>query len=81
MKYGKPQGEAHRAKIRKWIVPRLRPGCRIPSSGWMGRFLGVSPTAGYWHMRRVLEAAEVATETRGVGETRRVYVVALGDGS
>lgn len=73
--HSKPQGLAHRAKLRKWILPRLRPGCRIPSSGWLGRFLGVAASQGYWHMRRVLEEAGVSTETRGVGETRRVYVI------
>jgi DNA-binding transcriptional regulator YhcF (GntR family) len=70
----RPEGLAHRAKLRRWIVPRLRPGCRIPSSRWLGRFLGVSGSQGYWHMRRVLHEAGVITEIRG----RRIYVIALG---
>lgn len=72
------EGLAHRAKISRWIMPKLRPGCRIPSSGWMGRFLGVHPAAGYRHMQRVLDEAGVVTETRGIGCQRRVYVVTVG---
>ena len=76
----RPEGLRHRALIRRWIVPRLRPGCRIPSSAWLGRFLGVCPAEGYRHMRRALDEAQIVTETRGTGWQRRVYVVALGCG-
>lgn len=75
----KQLGLERRARLRELVLARLRPGCRIPSSAFLGRLLGVSPTSGYWHMRWVLEEAGVTTETRGVGETRRVYVVALPD--
>ena len=42
----RPEGLRHRALIRRWIVPRLRPGCRIPSAAWMGRFLHISAGEG-----------------------------------
>ena len=74
----RPEGLRHRALIRRWIVPRLRPGCRIPSAAWMGRFLHISPGEGARHMRRVLAEAGITTETRGVWRDRRTYVVAVG---
>ena len=61
-----------------WIMPRLRPGCRIPSAAWMGRFLHISAGEGARHMRRVLAEAGIQTETRGAWRDRRVYVVAVG---
>lgn len=73
----KAAGRAHRERLRLLILPKLRPGCRVPSSAFLGRLLGVSASAGYWHMRWVLEEAGVTTETRGTGMLRRVYVVAL----
>lgn len=74
----RPEGLRHRALIRRWIVPRLRPGCRIPSAAWMGRFLHVSASEGARHMKRVLTECGVVTETRGSGSARRVFVVAVG---
>ena len=46
----RPEGLRHRALIRRWIVPRLRPGCRIPSANWLGRFLKISASEGARHM-------------------------------
>ena len=75
--HSRPEGRAHRALIRRWIVPRLRPGCRIPSAAWMGRFLHISAGEGARHMRRVLAEAGVVTETRGAWGARRTYVVSI----
>jgi len=74
----RPEGLAHRAKIQRWILPRLQPGCRVPSAAWMGRFLHVSASEGARHMRRVLAEAGITTETRGTWGARRVFVVAIG---
>lgn len=71
----KPQGRAHRAKLRRWMAPRLCVGWRVPSSAWLGMFLGISPAEGYRHMQIVLHEDGVATETRGVGVSRRIYVI------
>ena len=71
----RPEGLRHRALIRRWIVPRLRPGCRIPSANWLGRFLSISASEGARHMRRALVEAGITTETRGGGRLRRVFVV------
>ena len=76
--HSRPEGRLHRAKIERWILPRLRPGCRIPSAAWMGRFLHISPGEGARHMRRVLAEAGIQTETRGAWRERRTYVVAVG---
>jgi hypothetical protein len=76
--HSRPEGRAHRAKIERWILPRLRPGCRIPSAAWMGRFLHISAGEGARHMRRVLAEAGIQTETRGAWRDRRTYVVAVG---
>ena len=73
------EGVAHRAKLRRWIVPRLRPGCRIPSARWLAAFLHICPAEAARHMRRVLVEAGIATETRGGGRYRRVYVTAIAD--
>jgi len=74
----RPEGLRHRALIQRWILPRLRPGCRVPSAAWMGRFLHVSASEGARHMRRALAEAGVVTETRGTWGARRVFVVSLG---
>jgi hypothetical protein len=74
----RPEGLRHRALIQRWIMPRLRPGCRVPSAAWMGRFLHVSASEGGRHMRRALAEAGVVTETSGAGRYRRVFVVAIG---
>ena len=71
------EGLAHRAKISRWIMPKLRPGCRIPSANWLGRFLHISASEGARHMQRVLRECGVVTETRGAGRLRRVFVVRL----
>ena len=76
--HSRPEGRLHRAKIERWILPRLRPGCRIPSAAWMGRFLHISAGEGARHMRRVLAEAGIQTETRGAWRDRRTYVVAVG---
>jgi len=74
----RPEGLRHRALIRRWILPRLRPGCRVPSAAWMGRFLHVSASEGGRHMRRALAEAGIQTVTSGAGRYRRVFVVAMG---
>ena len=74
----RPEGLRHRALIQRWILPRLRPGCRVPSAAWMGRFLHVSASEGARHMRRALAEAGVFTVTSGAGRYRRVFVVSLG---
>jgi DNA-binding transcriptional regulator YhcF (GntR family) len=76
--HSRPEGRLHRAKIERWILPRLTPGCRVPSANWMARFLGISSSEGGRQIRRALDEAGVVTETRGVGRGRRIYVVALG---
>jgi len=73
----RPEGLRHRALIQRWIMPRLRPGCRVPSAAWMGRFLHVSASEGARHMRRALAEAGITTETRGTWGARRVFVVAI----
>ena len=70
-------GLAYRDKLRSLILPKLRPGSRIPSAGWLGRFLSICPAEARRHMRRTLNEAQVVTETRGVGRARRVYVVSI----
>ena len=76
--HSRPEGRSHRAKIERWIMPKLHPGCRVPSANWMARFLGISSSEGGRQIRRALDEAGVVTETRGVGCQRRIYVVALG---
>ena len=72
------RGPAAPDKIRQWIIPRLRPGCRVPSANWMARFLRISSSEGARHIRRVLNEAGYHTETRGAWGERRIYVVAVG---
>jgi len=60
----RPQGRAHRAKIRALIVPKLYVGARVPGRSFMAKFLGVSPQSGRRHIRRVLEEDGFETEMR-----------------
>lgn len=76
----KPEGIAHRARLRALLLHRLRPGVRIPSSGWLGRFLGISDTQAHLHMRRMLREAGVVTETRRSQRGQSVWVVAIPEG-
>ena len=71
----RPEGRMHRTRIRVLLLPTLSVGCRIPSAIRLGYWLRISPSEGYRHMRRVLAEAGIATETRGVGRGRRIYVV------
>ena len=73
----KAVGEAHRAKLRRWIVSQLQPGCRIPTADWLARFLRIHASEAYRHMRRVLAEDGIATETRRAGRGQRIYVVAM----
>jgi hypothetical protein len=77
--HSRPEGRSHRDKIARWILPKLHPGCRVPSANWMARFLGISSSEGGRQIRRALTEAGIATETRGVGRGRRIYVVTLGE--
>lgn len=74
----RPEGRRHRDKIARWILPKLRPGCRVPSAQWMARFLGICSSEGGRQIRRALDEAGIVTETRGVGRGRRIYVVSVG---
>jgi hypothetical protein len=73
----KAVGLAHRAKLRAWIVPRLQPGCRVPTADWLSHFLRIHASEAYRHMRRVLAEDGIATETRRAGRGQRIYVVSL----
>ena len=72
----RPEGLAHRARIRAVIVPRLVPGCRLPATALLGRWLGISQQEACRHLRRVLAEDGIATETR----RRRIYVTAMPEG-
>ena len=74
---GMPAGIAHRARLRAMVLPKLREGACVPSSRFLGWFLGISGSEGYWHMRRVLAEAGIVTETKGTGRGRRVFVVSI----
>jgi hypothetical protein len=76
--HSRPEGRSHRDKIARWILPKLEVGCRVPSANWMARFLGISSSEGGRQIRRALDEAGIATETRGVGRGRRIYVVSMG---
>jgi alkylated DNA nucleotide flippase Atl1 len=78
-KHAKPQGIAHRERLRALIVPRLAPGMRLPRTRVVGRWLGICQQEAHRHMRQVLAEAGVATETRG--GPRRVYVTHIGGGA
>ena len=71
-------GEAHRAKLRALIVPRLYVGARIPTAKFIARILGIDESRAGKHMRRVLVEAGIRTETRRVDTGCRVFVVGMG---
>jgi hypothetical protein len=71
------QGLLHRNKLRALVLPRLLPGAVLPSARQLGWMLRINASEGYRHMRRVLAEEGIATETRGSGKGRRIYVVSL----
>jgi hypothetical protein len=73
----KPQGRHHRTRIRVLLLPTLRVGQPIPSADWLGNWLKIAPSEAYRHMRRVLAEDGIATETRGTGYRRRIYVTSI----
>lgn len=70
-------GEAHRARLRALIVPRLYVGARIPRAKFLAGILGIDEGRAGKHMRRVLDEDGIATELRRVDTGCRVFVTAL----
>jgi hypothetical protein len=50
----KPQGRAHRARLRELLAPDLQLGARLPKTAYLGAVLGVDPTQALRHLRRML---------------------------
>jgi predicted ArsR family transcriptional regulator len=71
----RPEGRAHRAVLRARVLPLLAPGAMLPSTGDLARLLRISDSEAWRHLRRVLAEDGIATETRGAGRGRRVFVV------
>src|SRR5262249_2907066 len=51
---GRPEGRAHRQRLRGLIVPNLEPGGVVPSGRTVARLLGVSRSEAHRHICRVL---------------------------
>ena len=73
----RPEGAAHRARIRALIIPRLSVGCRLPRVALLARWLGCSHEQARYHLRRVLDEDGIQTVCRGNGTIGRLYVTAL----
>ena len=69
------EGEAHRARLRALLLPRLYVGALLPRHACVGRWLGISAAEGGRHLTRVLDEAGVVR--RVCGSPRRVRVVAV----
>lgn len=73
----KPEGRHHRTKIRVLLLPRLGVGDVLPTSTWLGHWLGIHVSEAGRHLRRVLAEDGIATETTGRGKAQRVTITAI----
>ena len=71
------EGEAHRARLRAMLLPRLHVGALLPRHACVGRWLGISASEAGRHLTRVLD--EEGVRRRVCGAPRRVRVVAVSD--
>lgn len=74
----RPEGRHHRTTLRVLVVPKLALGRPVPTGKLLARLLRIAESEAARHMRRVLEEDGIATETRGLGRARRIYVVNMG---
>lgn len=79
MSRGRPEGRAHRQRLRKEVLPSLRVGCRVPPSKLIAKLLGISQQEASRHLRRVLEEDGFVVEMQADREIggRRLHVTAL----
>jgi hypothetical protein len=70
----KPQGIAHREKLRQYLLPKLKPGVCLPRQVWLGWFLGIDKAEGGRQLRRVLAEEGIKTVIKANGIGRRSYV-------
>jgi hypothetical protein len=70
---GRPEGRAHRARLRDLILPGLRVGSQLPKGVCLARLLGINESEAYRHLHRVLAEAGIRAER--VGRLR--YVVSI----
>jgi len=69
------RAEAHQARLRELLLPRLGPGNYVPRARFVGRILGVDESTAGKHLRRLLKEADVVTRCAVVdGVTRRQIV-------
>jgi hypothetical protein len=69
------EGEAHRARLRALLLPRLYVGALLPRHACVGRWLGISASEAGRHLTRVLDEAGVLR--RVGGKPRRARVVTM----
>lgn len=73
----RPQGRAHRDKLRSEVLPRLRVGMMVPEAKVLSLLLGITGSEAARHMRRVLDEAGISTVLRCYGEGKRTVVASM----
>ena len=71
----KPQGRAHRALLRRVVVPHLRPGMRVPRAKRLAMLLGISQSEAQRHMKRVLAEDGFTVAVRAPGQRKGMFVI------
>ena len=74
----KPQGRAHRARLRELLASDLRPGARLPKALYLGAVLGIDASQAGRHLRRVLAEEGVRTAAPR-GRRNGIYIAAIGE--
>jgi DNA-binding transcriptional ArsR family regulator len=72
-----PRAESHRARLEAILLPRLRPGCLVPTARFVGRLLGVDESTAGKHLRRMLRRAGIVTAKQRSGTGFRCVVVSI----
>jgi hypothetical protein len=75
----KPQGRAHRARLRELLAPDLQPGARLPKALYLGAVLGIDASQAGRHLRRVLAEEGVRTAAPR-GRRNGIYVTSMPEG-
>ena len=74
---GRPEGRAHRAKLRAEVLPYLRLGSPVPNCVVLGKLLGISKSQALIHMQRVLAEDGYRTIVSTIGGLHSAYISAV----
>lgn len=77
MSRGRPEGRAHRQRLREEVLPHLMRGSQVPLAKTLAAMLSVSVSEAARHMRRVLAEDGFVVAVRAPSQNKGVFVVSV----